>query len=71
MNTILPLIQLLKQPCMLDRHWKKLMKITSQKIAYDQPNFCLDDLIKIELNKFAEEVTELVDVAAREAKMES
>jgi len=56
---------------MLDRHWKKLMKITSQKIAYDQPNFCLDDLIKIELNKFAEEVTELVDVAAREAKMES
>ena len=45
MNTILPLIASLHSKFMMDRHWKKLMKITQQDIAFKSPKFCLEDLI--------------------------
>jgi hypothetical protein len=45
MNTILPLIAELHSKFMKERHWKKLMKITEQEIAYNSPKFCLEDLI--------------------------
>jgi dynein heavy chain len=71
MNTILPLISQLHSKFMQDRHWKRLMKITQQTIDFKSPKFCLDDLIKLELYRFAEEVTELVDGAQKEAKIET
>jgi dynein heavy chain len=46
------------------------MGITGQQIPYDQPTFCLDDLIRLELFKYAEDVTELVEGAAKEEKIE-
>ena len=71
MNTILPLISQLHSEFMMERHWKKMMATTQQTIAFNSPKFCLDDLIKLELYKYSEEVTELVDGAAKEAKIES
>jgi dynein heavy chain len=56
MTTILPLVSLLNSKDILDRHWKKLMVTTNQTIDFKSPKFCLDDLIKLELHKFAEEV---------------
>jgi dynein heavy chain len=56
MNTILPLISMLHSKFMQNRHWKKLMKITNQNVAFDSPAFCLEDLIKLQLYKYAEEV---------------
>lgn len=47
------------------------MKITGKDIAYNSPSFCLDDLIKLELYKYSEEVSELVDSAQKESKIES
>lgn len=47
------------------------MKITGKSINFNSPNFCLEDLIKLELYKYSEEVTELVDGAQKEAKIES
>lgn len=70
MNSDLPLIDMLHSKDMQDRHWKKLMKFTSRSINYNSPNFCLDDLCKLQLFKYNEEITELVDGAAKEAKME-
>ena len=70
MNTILPLIASLHSKFMMERHWKKLMKITDQEITFQSPKFCLEDLIKLHLYKYAEEVTELVDGAQKEAKIE-
>jgi dynein heavy chain len=70
MNTILPLIALLHSKFMQERHWKKLMKITEQQIAFNSPKFCLDDLIQLQLHKYAEEVTELVEGAQKESKIE-
>jgi dynein heavy chain len=71
MNTILPLIEQLHSKFMQERHWKKLMRITQQNIAFSSPKFCLDDLIKLELFKYSEEVTELVDGAQKEDKIEN
>lgn len=71
MGTIIPLIGELHSPFMKDRHWKKLMGITNRDIPYDQSTFCLDDLIKLELFKFAEDVSELVESAGKEAKIET
>jgi dynein heavy chain, axonemal len=71
MNTILPLISQLHSKFMMERHWKKLMGTTQKVINFNSPKFCLDDLINLELYRFAEEVTELVDGAAKEAKIET
>jgi len=70
MNAILPLISQLHSPYMMDRHWLKLQRITQKTINFKSPNFCLEDLIKLELYRFAEEVNELVDGAQKESKIE-
>jgi dynein heavy chain len=70
MNTILPLISQLHSPFMQNRHWKKLMRVTEQHIDHASPKFCLEDLIKLHLYKFADEVTEIVDGAQKESKIE-
>ncbi len=71
MNTILPLISQLHSPFMQDRHWKKLMRTTQQHIDHASPKFCLEDLIKLHLYKYADEVSEIVDGAAKESKIEN
>jgi len=70
MNTILPLINSLKSPHMMDRHWKKLEILTGKSIEHKSPKFCLENLVELDLFKFAEEVNEIVDGAAKEAKIE-
>jgi len=70
MNTILPLISQLHSKFMMERHWKKLMKITKKEIAFSSAKFCLTDLIVLNLFNFSEEVTELVDGAQKEDKIE-
>jgi len=70
MNAILPLISMLHSPFMMDRHWMKLQSLTQKVINFKSPQFCLDDLIKLELYRFAEDVNELVDGAQKEAKIE-
>lgn len=71
MGTILPLISQLHSKFMMERHWKKLGKICGTKINFQSPQFCLEDLIKLELYRYAEEVTEIVDGAQNEAKIEN
>lgn len=71
MSTILPLISDLHSKNMQDRHWRKLGDITKKSINFQSPSFCLEDLIQLELYKFSEEVSELVDSANKEAKIET
>lgn len=47
------------------------MKITGKSINFSSPKFCLEDLIKLELYKYSEDVNELVEGAQKEAKIES
>lgn len=71
MNTILPLINSLRSPFMMDRHWKKLETITGKPVDQKSKTFCLENLVELDLFKYAEEVNEIVDGAAKEAKIET
>lgn len=71
MGTILPLISQLHSKFMMPRHWQKLGRMCNTKINFQSPQFCLEDLIKLELYKYAEDVTEIVDGAQNEAKIEN
>ena len=63
MSKILPLIAQLHSKYMQERHWKKLMATTCKKIGFASPQFCLDDLIVLELHKYEADVEELVESA--------
>lgn len=65
-----PLVADLRSPAMRERHWEQLMSATKVSFDVNDPSFKLDDLLKLELHKFEEEVGEIVDCAQKEEKME-
>ena len=70
MTTVLPLINELHSPCMEPRHWGALMSITQKQINHTSPTFCLENLLQLKLHNFADDVTEIVSQAAKEATIE-
>lgn len=70
MGIVLPLVSQLHSKFVLERHWKKMMKLTGQQIAFNSPKFCLSDLIDLGIHKYSEEVNELVEGAQKEFKIE-
>jgi dynein heavy chain len=70
MATILPLVHELHSHAMRDRHWKALMTITG--IVFEKgPGFCLDNLISLNLHQHVESVSDMVEVANKELKIEN
>lgn len=70
MDVIRPLIQQLHSEFMQPRHWKKLNNICGKNVNRNDPNFCLRDIINLELYRYAEDVNELVEGAQKEAGIE-
>ena len=70
MNLLKPLIQQLHSKYMMERHWKRLQIICGKSVPYSSPQFCLNDLINMELHRFVDDVNELVEGAAKESKIE-
>lgn len=70
MGAVLPLVTQLRSPFVVERHWKKLMGFTGKTVPHKSADFCLADLMKLELHKFAEEVNELVEGAQKEDKID-
>uniref|UniRef100_A0A0G4GMS7 Dynein-1, subspecies f n=1 Tax=Chromera velia CCMP2878 TaxID=1169474 RepID=A0A0G4GMS7_9ALVE len=69
MSIVLPLINDLHSDSMRDRHWKQLMAVTGKTFTKG-PEFCLEDLLNLKLHQHADEVGEIVDQAAKEARNE-
>jgi len=69
MMVALPLIQLLKSPAMRQRHWKELMVVTSTNFTMDS-NFCLADLVNLQLHRFEEDVEGVVIKSQKELTIE-
>ena len=69
-----PAVSELKSPAMRQRHWDILMKITGATLPVNDgkfaPEFCLADLLALQLHKFVDDVGEVVDQANKEDKME-
>ncbi|XP_015187538.1 PREDICTED: dynein beta chain, ciliary-like [Polistes dominula] len=59
----------LKNTAIRDRHWLQLMAETQVRFTMDDKT-TLEDLIKLELHKYEEEVKEIVDKAVKEMAME-
>jgi dynein heavy chain, axonemal len=63
MDLIGPMISQLHSDNMQERHWKRLMHICGKNVDFQSPKFCLNDIIKLELFKFGDDVNELVEGA--------
>jgi dynein heavy chain len=71
MGVVLPLINELHSPAMRDRHWQTLSKECHAKaINPSEPRFCLEDLLELQLHKYVDNVSEIVEVAEKELKIE-
>lgn len=68
--TTVPMVADLRSPAMRPRHWELLQVATKKTFTMDD-NFKLGDLLALELHKFEEEVSEIVDRAQKEDKLES
>ncbi|CAD7941439.1 unnamed protein product [Amoebophrya sp. A120] len=69
MATVLPLINDLRSDTMRDRHWTMIMAVTGKHFEKG-PNFCFRDLLVLNLHHFADDVSEIVDQSAKEAKID-
>ncbi|KAJ1439145.1 dynein heavy chain and region D6 of dynein motor-domain-containing protein [Ochromonadaceae sp. CCMP2298] len=70
MSISLPLVHDLHSHAMRERHWKSLMAITG--VTFDRgANFCLDDLLALNLQYHVDAVSEIVEVANKELKIEN
>jgi len=65
----IPLIADLKHPSMRDRHWDAVKKVTKSSFTVDA-SFKLSSLIDIGLFNFEEDISEIVNGAQKEQRME-
>ena len=69
MSTSLPLVQDLRDDAMRARHWTQLMQACGQHFVMDD-KLPLDTLIRLELDKYQDAVTEIVERARAEIKID-
>lgn len=72
MATVLPLVNELHSPAMRDRHWKSLSVICKVKPPdLNDPQFSLADLLALKLHEHVDDVSEVVETASKELKIEN
>ena len=69
MAVSLPLVQDLRDDAMRERHWQKLMSICGKTFIMDA-KLQLDALLQMELHKFADSVSEVVEQGRAEIKID-
>ena len=65
----LPLVQDLRDDAMRERHWQKLMSICGKTFIMDA-KLQLDSLLQLQLHKFADAVSEVVEQSRAEIKID-
>jgi len=66
----IPLIQSLKNDSMKKRHWEGLAKVTGVRLEMNLKTFTLGALFSMKLARFDAEISEIVNEANQEAKIE-
>jgi dynein heavy chain len=66
--TVLPMISALHSPYMKDRHWERLKDVTKKQFVKDH-NFCLANILDLQLHKHLQDVEFIVDLANKESKI--
>jgi dynein heavy chain len=71
MQIILPLVNDLHAPSMRDRHWSLLSTVCHKKALDPQDEaFSLNDLIELKLHEHVDDVSDIVETANKELKIE-
>jgi dynein heavy chain len=70
MKKIIEAIGQLSSGKLQKRHWVGLSKTVGQTVEDNNPNFCFETMVKLEIHKFLPQVTELNDTAIKEANIE-
>lgn len=71
-NESLPLIEMLKNPSMKDRHWEKISKLTETEIPWNETTlFSLKHVLFVPLMRFREEIEDIAISAQKERDIES
>ncbi|XP_046433182.1 dynein axonemal heavy chain 2 [Neodiprion fabricii] len=66
----LPLITDLKNPAMRERHWKRVEEIVGKEFDQNSPDFTLDAIAEMQLQIFADQISELSNAATMELNVE-
>ncbi|KAH9599603.1 Dynein heavy chain [Trypanosoma melophagium] len=66
-----PVIQELKNPAVVERHWQEIMRVTGHKWRTDPDLFKLQNLVDADLLRVADEVIDIASSSVREAEVES
>ena len=70
MDNTINVTSILKDKVIKNRHWKHLMEVTGKTIPYDNPDFSIDNIIKLGLFNFKEKIEEEKTIAAAQEKIE-
>ena len=71
MCAVIPLVNELHSPSMRDRHWKRLMQVTHKHFTFTKGvDFSLKQVLQLQLHKYAQEVSEIVDISRKELKID-
>jgi dynein heavy chain len=66
----LPLLSLLSNPAVKDRHWRKIAELCGKDLDYRNPEFKVKNLIDAKLVDHKEDIEEICNAAAREQDIE-
>lgn len=69
MNQTIQLMSELHSDDMQKRHWEELADETNSVIKQDDPQFCFKDLFKLELHRYTEKVSDIVEIAKNQTKI--
>lgn len=67
----IPLIGSLKNDALKTRHWEKIMEATKIKFEMNPKTFTVGKLFAMKLNRFTDDINDLVNEAMQEAKIEA
>jgi len=71
MLAAIPVIGDLRQDCMRERHWLAIVEMTGVQIDVENiPKLFFEDLLGMKLHEYVEDVSEIVDRAQKEEKIE-
>ena len=71
MDDTIQCIQLLKDKAIKPRHWKHLNEIIKKQIPYDSPDFCVQNLLDLEIYKVKAAVEDEKTTAGEQEKIEA